>query len=129
MKLKTSSIGTFKLLVWIIYYGQQQYFVYLTRPMAPPTTLQDAIRSDDLENITTSLKNHPMLKQADLDECLTLAIPHGSLSTIKLLLHLGAELNRVTLLKACMRAVPAVFELLMDFGWDIDSVEFGVPAL
>ncbi|KAH7063895.1 ankyrin repeat-containing domain protein [Paraphoma chrysanthemicola] len=129
MKLKTSSVDTFRFLGRIIFHGKPQYSIHLTPPMAPPITLHDAVRSDELETITTCLKNHPTAKQADLDECLTPAMQHGSLSTIKLLLHLGAKLNRLSLMKAGLRAEPAVFELLMDFGLDINSVEFGLPAV
>tara|TARA_R110002003_G_scaffold149_7_gene13537 strand:+ start:384 stop:677 length:294 start_codon:yes stop_codon:yes gene_type:complete len=97
--------------------------------MGLSATLQNALRNDDLDTITTSLNDHPTVSQAELDECLTIAMPHGSLATIRLLLGHGAKLKSLSFINAISRAEPAVFQLLMDSGWDVNSVELERPAV
>jgi hypothetical protein len=91
--------------------------------------LQDAIVIDDLESVKARLCQEPAASQGDLDACLVLAMPSSSLEIIKLLLQLGAKLKPASWSSIFNRGDPAVFQLLIDAGWDIDSTERERPAV
>ncbi|KAF1846344.1 ankyrin, partial [Cucurbitaria berberidis CBS 394.84] len=67
--------------------------------------------------------------QKELDECLTSVMPEGSLGMIKILVRHGSKLTIFSFFKAIRREEPAVFQLLIDHGWNIDSTEFEVTAV
>jgi hypothetical protein len=93
-------------------------------------TLQEAIRHNNLDAIEANLARSPTTKrQEELNESLVLAMPNGTLDTIKLLLVLGAKLKRTSFLRAVAREEVAVFQLLVEAGWDIDSTEYQRSAV
>ncbi|KAH5469649.1 hypothetical protein HBI22_195740 [Parastagonospora nodorum] len=66
--------------------------------------LQEVIHNDDLESIQSTLTSVPQTQaQKELDTSLALALPARSLSTIQLILQLGAKLNRVSWIAAFTR--------------------------
>jgi len=93
-------------------------------------TLQQAMGKDDLESIQTSLSSVPHDQaQKELDAALALAMPTGSLSTIGHLLQLGAKLNRGSWITLFPRAEIAIFQLLLDAGWDVNSSPYRLSSL
>lgn len=91
--------------------------------MSVSETLKEAIDRDDFDSFKLRLCQEPLLDEAGLDTCLVLAMPHCSLQIIKLLLQLGAELKARSWCAIFRRGDPAVFQLLIESGWDIDSTE------
>jgi hypothetical protein len=93
-------------------------------------TLQEAIRYNNLDAVKADLARSPTTRrQEDLNESLILAMPDGALDTIKLLLGLGAKLKRASFHSAVAREEVAVFQLLVEAGWDIDSTEYQRSAV
>jgi hypothetical protein len=98
--------------------------------MAANNLQQDALRANDLTSIKASLlRMPPAERQNELDECLIFAMPQCSLELIKTLLDLGAKLKRASFHKAFERGDTAVFKLLIEAGWDMNSTEFQLTAL
>lgn len=64
-----------------------------------------------------------------MSDSLTFAITHGKLESIETLMVLGAEMNESGFLQAIKRGDLAIFQLLIDRGWDVNSTEFGKTAL
>jgi hypothetical protein len=96
--------------------------------MEVSAALKAAIHANDLAHIRSNLPQGTNC-QLELNECLTLAMPDGSHETIGLILQLGAKLKAVSLRAAITRSDPAVFQLLIDSGWDINSTEFELSAV
>jgi hypothetical protein len=66
--------------------------------MGLSSALKDAIRRSAVDEVEASLLKHPVAtRQDDLDTCLELAMPHGSLKMIKRLLQLGADFEPLTI--------------------------------
>jgi len=95
----------------------------------PPAAVQDAISSNDVEVVRAWLKRHPPPSYNALQECLLLAMPNGSLEMIDTMLKHGATVSFLAFLEAFEREETAVFQKLIDYGWDIDSTEFELPAV
>jgi hypothetical protein len=86
------------------------------------STLQDVIRWNEFELIDVNLTKTPTAtREAELVECLNLAMPKSSMETIQVLLDLGAKLSVHSLGLAVAREEPKVFQMLLDSGWDINS--------
>ncbi|KAH3964931.1 hypothetical protein HBI25_160080 [Parastagonospora nodorum] len=62
-------------------------------------------------------------RQKELNGGLELAIPASSQEVIARLLTLGATLNSRSCLTFLARQEPAILQLLLDFGWDVNSTE------
>jgi hypothetical protein len=71
----------------------------------------------------------PATRQEELDTCLGLAMPSGSMEMIELLLNLGAKLDVHSLHAAIKREDPSLFQLLVDSGWNVNSDEFNRPPV
>jgi hypothetical protein len=98
--------------------------------MKPTSILQDAIGSNNPAGIESSLSECSATnRQDELNASLVQAMPHGSLETIQLLLTLGAKLKSTSFYSAIAREDAAMLQLLIDFGWDIDSTEFELSAI
>lgn len=93
-----------------------------------PKMLHDAIERSELKAIDASL-SAGSLTQDELDQCLVVAMPKSSLDTIKLLLNHGTCLKEDAFHAAIHREEPAVFQLLIEAGWDINSTEFDLTAI
>jgi hypothetical protein len=91
--------------------------------------LKEAIQANDFDRLEAALDVRPSVSQEKLDECLKAAMPEASTDIIRLLLQRGAKLQMWSYGQAITRSEPEVFQLLMDHGWDIDSTEFGRPAV
>jgi hypothetical protein len=92
--------------------------------------VQEALRHNNLDAVEANLVRSPATKrQEELNESLTLAMPHGTLDMIKLLLLLGANLKQASFHSAVAREEAAVFQLLVEAGWDIDSTEYEMSAV
>jgi hypothetical protein len=90
--------------------------------------LTAAIDADDLADIRSNLPRDTA-SQDELNECLILAMPESSLDTIGLLLQRGAKLKSGSFFDMIARGDTAVFQLLIDSGWDIDSTDFEVSSV
>ncbi|KAI4917882.1 uncharacterized protein J4E92_008819 [Alternaria infectoria] len=56
-------------------------------------------------------------------------MPSGTIEMIDTLLKHGATLSFLAFLEAFEREETAVFQKLIDYGWDVDSTEFELPAV
>jgi hypothetical protein len=90
-----------------------------------PHVLQNAIHANDLLTIT----RHLPTPQDVLNAALLLALPYSSMQTITHLLAAGAALSSSAYYAAIKREDIRVFEALVEYGWDIDSTEFGSPVV
>jgi hypothetical protein len=98
--------------------------------MGLSSALKDAIRRSAVDEVEASLLKHPVAtRQDDLDTCLELAMPHGSLKMIKRLLQLGADFEPLTISNAVKREEDSVFELMVASGWDMNSTRFERAAI
>lgn len=87
------------------------------------------IRTNDTKALENSLSECPAISQKELDECLSSAMGEGSLDMIRMLLQHGAKLQRLSFIRLNARADPAVFQLLMDYGFEINTTEFYMTTL
>jgi ankyrin repeat protein len=98
--------------------------------MVLPETLQEVLRHNNLDAVEANLARSPATKrQEELNESLVIAMPNGNLDMIKLLLLLGAKLKEASFHRAVAREEAAVFQLLIEAGWDIDSTEYEMSAV
>ena len=93
------------------------------------SVLEGAIRSNDLDKIGAELSQRTDVDQDDLNDCFAQAMPQASLSTLRLLHQHGARLNQDSFRSAIKRGDPAVFQFLIEAGWDFNSTEFGESAI
>jgi hypothetical protein len=94
-----------------------------------PEAIRNAISSNDVESIQVWLEMHPPPSYKILQESLLSAMRNGSLEMIDILLNHGATVSLLTMSEAFTRAETAVFQQLIDHGWDVDSTEFQVPPV
>ena len=104
-------------------------FTTNTLRMSSLTVLKQLINTDDANGLDLNLATRDTISQSELDECLESAMPGASIDIIRLLLQHGARLTILSFGKAIGRQDPAVFQLLLDHGWDINSTEFGRSAV
>ncbi|KAF2821564.1 hypothetical protein CC86DRAFT_470751 [Ophiobolus disseminans] len=97
--------------------------------MSGASVLKEAIQRDDVDAIRSELSSQPEITQDELNEHLNSTMLQGSIVTIKLLLERGAKLNRSSFGKAIDRGEPAVFQMLIERGWDINSIKFRTSAV
>ncbi|KAH7063884.1 ankyrin repeat-containing domain protein [Paraphoma chrysanthemicola] len=83
--------------------------------------LHNAILADNFTAVQNALLKPPIPTLQDLEKALELAMPNASLSILKLLIQVGADLTRHALRNAMIRGHTEVFELLVEAGWDINS--------
>lgn len=91
--------------------------------------VQDIIEANDASKLEARLSEDPALTQEELNKCLESVMSNGSLDMIKVLLQHGSRMNVFAFFKAMRREDPAVFQLLIDNGWDINSTEFELSAV
>jgi hypothetical protein len=98
--------------------------------MWPPLSddLRAIIESNDLTRINARLSRFPALSQEELDRCFIFAISEASLDTIDSFIKWGANMTKEAFYTAISRGEPALIQLLLDNGWEINSTEFG-PSL
>lgn len=94
-----------------------------------PADLQEAIRRNDLDAIKLSLSDPQNTSQEALNACLNLAMLEASSQTINLLLQQGARLSVISHGDLYQRDDPAVFQSLIDTGWNINSTDFELSAV
>lgn len=87
--------------------------------------LQDILSANDSAGFEVYMSKHSGISQAELDRCLGSVMPAGSLDMIKVLLDHGSKLTVSSTHFAIARQDSALFQLLLDHGWDINSTEFG----
>jgi hypothetical protein len=98
--------------------------------MSLSVAMQRAFRSNELATIEAEVAKLPSAtRQEELNTCLTLAMPQGSIEMIELLVNLGARLDQHSLYAAIRREDPSLLQLLVDSGWDINSNNFERPAI
>lgn len=101
----------------------------MTTKMAP---LEDAIQDGDLE-IKRILSSIPAPSQDELDMALSIAAEsnqHGGyIDALEPLLAAGANITESAFIGASHRDDNIVYQAFLDHGWNINSMEFGQPAL
>ncbi len=93
------------------------------------SSLRSAICDHDIDQIKQILQDTPIIPQVDLNRALSFATQKTKVEAIKVLMSQGAQVNENAFYFACSKHNVAIFEALLEFGWDINSVEFGEPAL
>jgi hypothetical protein len=92
--------------------------------------IQRAFQSNDLAAIEAEVAKLPKARrQEELNTCLALAMPHGSMEMIRFLLNLGAKLEVTALDAALEREDPGLLQLLVASGWNVNSRDFECPAV
>lgn len=97
--------------------------------MASLTPLATACSEGNVNLVETMLNANPTPSQGELDGALERATWAGHIEPVRLLLSQGARLNRMSFIGVVRSRDPAMFEELLQHGWDINSTEFGSPAL
>lgn len=96
--------------------------------MAPPTLLA-ACSEGTVDQVKAVLDASPASSQDELDAALEHATWRGDVEIVGLLLSRGARLKEISFIGATRTRNPALFEEFLKHGWDINSTEFGSPAL
>ena len=94
-----------------------------------PKEIQEAIVSGDRKTLRRWLRQYPEPEYEAKQDCLLITICKSSVETIKTMFSHGATLKDSSFSKAISREEPAVFQQLLDHGWDINTTEFGCPAV
>lgn len=99
--------------------------------MSIPQALRLAIDAGDVVAIEQGLHELGVLSEQHLDNAFTYAIRNASADTVDILLRHGARLKNTGLSRFELdnRGDPAIYEKLIEHGWDINSTEFGAPWL
>jgi len=102
-----------------------------SRNMWPPlsNSLREIIRSDDLSRLNNELSQNPPLEQKELDKCLIFAMKEATMETIDALVKWGAKMTEESFYAAIDRGDPALLQLMVENGWDVNSTEYGPTAL
>ncbi|KAE8444282.1 hypothetical protein EG329_000689 [Mollisiaceae sp. DMI_Dod_QoI] len=94
------------------------------------TTLEDALYDLNLNRVLEILEFNHDLSKIELDEALAIAISsEGPDGAIMPLLSHGALLTHWSFCGAAARRDVVAFKAFLDHGWDINSLDFGQPAL
>ena len=97
------------------------------------TPLEYAVEDRDLPRIKRILSSVSPPDQEELDLALSMAADsdnHGGyIDAVELLLSAGASITETVFQGAGRRDDNLVYQALFDHGWDINSMEFGQPAL
>lgn len=64
-----------------------------------------------------------------MSNCLAFPVTHGILESIGTLMELGVELNINGFLQAVKRGDLAIFQVLVDNGWGVNTIKFGKRSL
>ncbi|KAK0105328.1 hypothetical protein ONS95_004291 [Cadophora gregata] len=94
-------------------------------------TLESAIEDQDAALFEEILGSSPGPSQRELDQALSLAVDSelGLPDAVIPLFEKGARITESVFLEAAIREGVELFEIFLKYGWDINSVEFGEPAL
>jgi hypothetical protein len=109
--------------------------LHLRQPVATTSeiaTLESAIYAHDLDRVKEILNFDPRPSQRELDKALMLATSHeegGDVNAVMPLLFYGARITEPAFLAAVRYPDNTIFQIFLDFGWDINSLDFGEPAL
>jgi hypothetical protein len=97
------------------------------------TPLEDAIQDRDLPEIQRILSSISAPSQDELDMALEMAVESdqdgGYIDALEPLLAAGANITESAFVDASHRDDNLVYQAFLDHGWDINSMEFGQPAL
>ncbi|KUJ12937.1 uncharacterized protein LY89DRAFT_737835 [Mollisia scopiformis] len=92
--------------------------------------LEDALRDFNTPKAVEILESSHNLSQNELNSALRIAISSSSPDTaIDHLLSHGAQITETVFYGASARKYVISFQAFLDHGWDINSLEFGQPAL
>lgn len=92
--------------------------------------LDDALRHSNMVEVTKILQSDHMLSQQELNSALLTAVSRaGQDNAIAALLAHGAQITEGSICLAVTRGDVIAFQAFLDYGWDINSLEFGQPAL
>jgi hypothetical protein len=94
-----------------------------------PKEIQEAIISNDRKPLRRWLGQDPEPSYEAKQDCLSIAICQSSVETIKTLLSHGATLNDDSFQEAIEREELTIFQQLLNHGWNINTTEFGRPAI
>lgn len=93
-------------------------------------TLKTTIVDGDIKGLQAQLSSNSDFTQLELDKALAVAVSsQGHIDAVVSLLAHGARINSVSFIVAVEQENVAVLQAFLDYGWDINSVEFDDPAL
>ncbi|PVH86239.1 ankyrin [Cadophora sp. DSE1049] len=94
-------------------------------------TLESAIEDQDIALVEELLRSTPGPSQRELDKALAFAVDPelGLPEAVIPLFEKGAHITENVFLEAITREGVELFEIFLKYGWDVNSVEFGQPAL
>lgn len=110
-------------------FNSNQNYLLIPSTMNLPEDLRIMVEASDISRLETRLTGPPVVGQEELDECLSAAMPAATISCIRTLLIHGAKPKAWSLGEAMAREDVAIFQLLVDHGWDINSAKYGRPAI
>lgn len=117
-------------LLKIMNMSQNQANTMMTAELDQITALEDAIYDKQLEKVIDFLDNNPGLSQTQLDVALAWAVGvDGDIRAITPLFAHGAKINSLAFDYAFVKGDLFVWQAFIDQGWDINSLEYGDPAL
>jgi hypothetical protein len=79
--------------------------------------LEAIIRSDNYDDLQSSLPKQRGVPRKALRACLELAMPNARVSNIEILIALGADLTFICFAAAIERGDPEVFLVFLKYGW------------
>lgn len=93
--------------------------------------LEYAVEDQDIALVKEILHSTPGPSQRELDRALALAVDEevGLPEVVFPLFESGAHITESVFLEAITREGVELFEILLQFRWDVNSVEFGQPVL
>lgn len=99
--------------------------------MSIPSALRFAMDEGDIPALEQQLYELGVLNEETLDDTFVYAIKNTSADVVGLLLRHGARLKAGSMSRFELqeRGDPALYQKLLDNGWDIDSTEFGCTAV
>jgi hypothetical protein len=83
----------------------------------------------DVDKVQELLNSDWKLSQAELNDALYKATLKGHATIAALLLSNGARITKITILAAARNEDLLIFQEFLNHGWEINSTEFGGPAL
>lgn len=91
--------------------------------------LKTACFDGDVEKVQKLITCDWKLSQAELNDALYQATWKGHATIAALLMSNGAHITKQTFLAAIRNEGFPIFKVFLNHGWDINSTEFGDPAL
>ncbi|KAJ4295569.1 hypothetical protein N0V90_007582 [Kalmusia sp. IMI 367209] len=100
-----------------------------TSDMEIQQDLRVLIDSGNIGKLEKRLSELATLTEAQLDVAFTYAVGNGSADVVGTLMRHGARLKYMSWIELSKRGELSIYHMVIDNGWDINSTEFGAPAI